>query len=211
MLVAAIAVSVVVYFITHGAQEDEFETMYAGAAEKIMEAFRGIMNQRFGAISSLGVATIAHGVDHFRPWPLTTLSSFQQRSSTAKDLSKALFLSLNPYVKEIDRSKWEEYVVSEDSYWIEQGLEYQKELGLDSFETTLETRVRLKELEANSSSIFTVGGNGTIIPDPGPGPYLVSCVFRSHSVLYSPSNQDDSSSLHSYPYFSPSGKPLLYS
>lgn len=115
---AAAAVSVVVYVITKKAEEDEFNTQWNGSAEKIVEAFQGIVKQKIGAISSVGVANIAHGVDHNRTWPFVTLSSFQQRSSTARKLSDALFICMNPFVHETERAEWEKYVVSSDSYWM---------------------------------------------------------------------------------------------
>jgi hypothetical protein len=70
------------------------------------------------AISSLAVAIIAHGVDHRRSWPFVTLSSFQQRSSTARKLADALFVTISPIVSELNRKEWEDFVTLEDSYWM---------------------------------------------------------------------------------------------
>jgi len=118
LICAATAVSLVVFFITKNAERDEFRTQWYGSADKIVEAFQGIVKQKLGAISAVAVATIAHGVDHSRTWPFVTLSSFQQRSSTARKLSEALFVSINPFVHDTERTEWEEYVVSSDSYWM---------------------------------------------------------------------------------------------
>ena len=118
LLGTAGGVSAGVFIITKNAEKDEFNTQWNGSAEKIVEAFQGIIKQKLGAISSVGVATIAHSVDHNRTWPFVTLSSFQQRSSTARSLSEALFVSIIPFVHETDRKGWEEYVVSSDSYWM---------------------------------------------------------------------------------------------
>jgi len=182
LLCAACAVSVVVFHITKRAQVDEFESQYQGTSEKIVEAFQGIVKQKLGAISSVGVAIIAHGVDHLRSWPFVTLSSFQQRSSTARSLSGALFVSINPYVNETQRVEWERYVVSNDSYWIEEGFQYQKQLGLDIFEPTLERSLKQKpdrclQIDVGDpprSSIFTLENGNEMVEDPGPGPYMVS-------------------------------------
>jgi len=118
LLMAAVAVSVIVYFITTGAEREEAESQFAGAAEKVLEAFLDIADAKLGAVSSLGVASIAHGVDHTRTWPNVTLSSFQQRSATARSQSDALYVHINPLVKEVDRAAWEDYVVSEDASWM---------------------------------------------------------------------------------------------
>lgn len=174
LVAAASAVSAVVFIITRSSEADGFETQYAGASQKIVEAFQGIVEQKFGAISSMGVATIAHGVDHVRTWPRVTLSSFQQRAGTAKSVSGALFVSLSPNVGEQDRLEWEEYVVSDDSYWIGEGMEYQKELGLDQFSLKHNTSIL-------SSQIFYFGENGTKVTDPGPAPYLA--VWETSPIL----------------------------
>lgn len=43
---------------------------------------------------------IAHGVDsETGSWPFITLSSFQQRATTAKDLSNFLYVGFNPVVR----------------------------------------------------------------------------------------------------------------
>ena len=118
LLLAATAVSVIVHFIASGSQKDECENQFEGAASKVLEAFQNIIKQKMGAISSLAVAIIAHGVDHKRNWPFVTLSSFQQRSSTARSLSDALFVAIAPYVSEDKRYEWENFVTEEDAYWM---------------------------------------------------------------------------------------------
>ena len=55
--------------------------------------------QKMEAAGSLVVAMVAHGVDHKREWPFIALSSFQQRSSTVRGLSGALFLGFLPKVR----------------------------------------------------------------------------------------------------------------
>jgi hypothetical protein len=78
MLLAATAVSVIVYFITRNSETTEFETQFGGAAEQVVDAFEAIVGEKMGAISALALAAIAHGVDHIREWPFVTLSSFQK-------------------------------------------------------------------------------------------------------------------------------------
>lgn len=177
---AAIIVSVIVYHVTKSAEEEEFKTQYYGSAQKVVEAFQGIVRQKLGAISAVGVAIIAHGVDHDRSWPFVTLSSFQQRSSTARSLSGALFVSISPYVNQTLRSEWETYVVSNDSYWIDEGFLFQKQMGLAEFEPNLERKNQrcLQTLDGDgntvpSDPIFYIDGD-KIVDDPGPGAYMVS-------------------------------------
>jgi hypothetical protein len=118
LLLAAIAVSVIVYYITTGAEHEESKSQYEGASDKVLEAFIDIVDSKLAAVSSLGVAAIAHGVDHIRTWPFVTLSSFQQRSATAREQSGSLFVHINPIVTDIERLEWEKFVVGEDAYWM---------------------------------------------------------------------------------------------
>jgi hypothetical protein len=110
------------------------ETQYQGASQQILEAFAAIKTDRISALSSLGVAAIAHGVDHSRSWPFVALSYFQQRSLTARSNSGILQVSINTLVTEENRDEWERYVVEElDSQWIQEAYDYQEETGVVEF------------------------------------------------------------------------------
>lgn len=120
LLLAAVAVSFIVYFITTSSENEEYKTQYEGAVNQISEAFVGIVDTRLSAISSLGVAMIAHGVDHAtQRWPYVTLSSFQQRASTARKQSLALYIHVNPKVELDQREEWESFTgINPDSVWM---------------------------------------------------------------------------------------------
>jgi hypothetical protein len=163
ILSAAAVVSVVVYVSTKQGELDTFESQYEGASTKVLEAFEDIVLSKLGAASSLAVATIAHGVDHFRTWPFVTLSSFQQRSSTALKGSKGIFSALLPLVTAVDREEWERFVI-EDGSWIAEGVGLQQGLGIEGIEEAVyNPYVGLK-----STSIKDPDGTR----NPGPGPYL---------------------------------------
>lgn len=118
LFLAGLTVSIIVYFITDGSENEEAVVQYEGASEKIVEAFVGVAD-RFVAVSSLGVASIAHGVDHIRTWPFVTLSSFQERSAAARSDSGALYVQINPLVTAKDRNEWEHFVMgAEDRQWL---------------------------------------------------------------------------------------------
>jgi hypothetical protein len=180
LLLAAIAVSVVVYYITRNAEVDEFETQYKALADTVLRAFEDIVTQKLGALSSLSVAVIAHGADLNQTWPFVTLSAFQPRSATARSLSGAVYLSINPIVSDAQRAEWEEYVV-EEAGWITEGFEYQDDLELDDlFRTVNNTNTggidEVNYLTTNGTDerdeIFYVDEQGENQIDYGPGPYL---------------------------------------
>jgi hypothetical protein len=117
LLLAATAVSFIVYIITRSAEVDEFEIQYEGAAEKVVASFTDIV-KKMGAISGLGVAASAHGLDAKSEWPFVTLSNFQERAGYARTLSGTLYVSINPIVDTKEKlDKWEEYVLGKNNYW----------------------------------------------------------------------------------------------
>jgi len=118
LLIAALAVSIAVYFIAKDAEIEEFETHYEGSSAKILQAFQGIVKQKLVAVGSIEVAVIAEAIHHDGSWPFMTIPAFQERAATARSMSGSLFLSINPIVNETDRLEWEDYVKGEDSDWM---------------------------------------------------------------------------------------------
>ena len=87
------------------------------------------------AAGNLVVAMIAFSEDSESPWPFITLSSFQERAATTKDLSGILYLGMNPVVSREQRLAWENYTNNHpDSNWYEEGREYQKTIGTDDLD-----------------------------------------------------------------------------
>ena len=120
LILAAIAVSLIVFFITSNSEEDEYKTQYEGAAKQLMDAFLEVVETRLPAVSSLGVAIIAHAADHETQfWPFVSLSSFQERSATARKQSLALYVHVNPRVDLDQREEWESFTaINPDSIWM---------------------------------------------------------------------------------------------
>jgi len=110
LVAAAVVVCVTVYWVTASALQAVSTAQYEGAAKKLTESFLDIVTARLGAVSSLGVAAVAHGLDHGKQWPFVTLSSFLQRAAMTRFQSGALYIKLIPKVEEADRSAWETYV-----------------------------------------------------------------------------------------------------
>lgn len=100
------------------------------------ETFLDIAQSKMGAAASLTVAEVAYGQDTAKTWPFVTLSSFQQRAATVKTLSGALFIGMNPIVDLSLRQKWQFYTNNDfDGNWYQEGLDYQRDLGLEHLDT----------------------------------------------------------------------------
>jgi hypothetical protein len=57
-------------------------------------------------------------VDHIKNWPIVTLSSFQQRSATARSQSEALYVHINPIVSQQNQAEWQNYVEEDEFGWM---------------------------------------------------------------------------------------------
>lgn len=200
LILAAAGVSVLVYIISKNSDEDEFETQFEGASQQLLEAFDAIRTDRISAMSALAVASIAHGVDHIRTWPFVTLSSFQQRSFTARANSGILQISINPIVDDSDRREWEKFIVNEtmiDTEWIPNALNYQGFVGHDQYIVDYGPSFLGENIESQPVSVYIydddadIGGDGTgtfhreTLPH-GEGPYLpfweMSPLLNLHDV-----------------------------
>jgi hypothetical protein len=109
LFLAAVAVSLVVYFITTQAEAAEFKAQYDGNAIKVLKSFQQIVAEKIGSISSLDVAFTSYARSKNDTWPYVTMNDFQQRAATARKLSDALFLEILPIVSDNDRLKYEKY------------------------------------------------------------------------------------------------------
>lgn len=118
MILTAAAVSIIVHRITSYDEQKGFILQYGKAAEKVLESLSGVFH-KITSINSVGVAATAFGLDHSdEKWPFHTMTSFQQQASTARLVSGALYISVNPVVTDIKRDAWEEYSARDSDQWM---------------------------------------------------------------------------------------------
>ena len=123
------------------------------------DTFLEIAKSKMGAAASLAVAEIAYGQDTAKTWPFVTMSSFQQRAKSIKDLSGVLYIGMNPMVESALRQKWQFYTNTDlDKQWYQDGLEYQRDRDLDYLDTRPQVETEDSSLEVSdgiASQIFT--------------------------------------------------------
>ena len=129
IFLAAIAVSLAVYFLTANSQTDEFENQFEGASSKVLTSFEDIVNGKLTAIGSIAVQASLFASSQNLSWPFITLSDFELRAAVARELSGSLFIRLVPLVVQEKREAWEKYSV-ENLHWMEEAIEYNKKHGL---------------------------------------------------------------------------------
>jgi hypothetical protein len=120
LMLSAFGVSVVVFFLTKRAQQQQFDAQYYGAAAKITTSI-GTVIDKIDMINAVGMAATIQGMNedlNTTYWPFVTLPSFEQRVASAKASSGALLMSLMPIVSENDRDEWEFYSVEKGTTWM---------------------------------------------------------------------------------------------
>jgi hypothetical protein len=99
---------------------------FSGSAAKVVASFEDILEQKIAAIAALGVTFTSSALETNRTWPFVTINKFQQRSASARTLSRSYKFVLVPIVTDENRLDWEEYSVV-NSGWLAEGREYQAE------------------------------------------------------------------------------------
>lgn len=137
ILLAAVAVSLAVYFLTANSEKHEFEQQFEGASRKILTSFEEIVNLKLSAIGSLAVQASMYVNNHVNiSWPFVTIPDFQLRAAVARELSGSLFVRIVPVVVPETRAAWEKYSV-ENVGWIGEAQAYNKANGV-GFDRRLE-------------------------------------------------------------------------
>lgn len=129
LLAVSTSISVVIFHMERGAQQEEFESDYYGAAEKIIDALQGVTDS-IAAISGVAVTAAVDAQNHadinvtsadnhrVLRWPLVTMEAFQERAKSARTQAGSIFVSLNPIVDPDQLSTWEQYVQSDANSWM---------------------------------------------------------------------------------------------
>ncbi|CAB9517391.1 Receptor-type guanylate cyclase gcy [Seminavis robusta] len=181
LIVATIAVSLITYFTSTSAEMAEYNSQYDAAAEKVMDAFMDIAVSKLAAVSGLAVTMAAHAEETQSLFPFVTLSRFQERAATYLDQSGALYIHVSPLVVKEQRKDWELYVTGNESLWIEEGLQYQDNIGLLNF-TDMPDKHEEHDHIAERWPIWFHNLKGLAVTDKGQGPYLPT--WQTTPIVY---------------------------
>lgn len=90
-----------------------------------------------GAAGSFVVAITSEALATGQQWPFVTLSAFQEKTTTIKDLSGSLYIGRNPVIPHRLRIEWEQYT-SYTTDWYKQAMEHQEALGINNLDDRLQ-------------------------------------------------------------------------
>jgi hypothetical protein len=165
-LLAAVGVSLAVYFIMDDTENDEYHAQYDESAFTVLTSFEDIAAQQLAAIGSLSVAATLYARSQPNTtWPFVTLNDFQQRADDIRLLSNSLFVSIIPVVSQEDRPAWEDYSLKNIG-WLEESRVYTEEgLGFTLQKANLDISTGIGD------QIYIIGPDGPLV-DQSAGPYF---------------------------------------
>ena len=150
IFLAAVAVSLAIYFLTRNSEEEELESQFYGASSKVLSSFEDIIKSKLVAIGSLAVQSSLYvNSQPNMSWPLVTIEDWQLRASVARELSGALFARIVPVVKKETREAWEQYSVA-NADWLATAAAYNEANGI-GFDRRLQEEQVGEETEAEES------------------------------------------------------------
>jgi hypothetical protein len=121
LFAAAASISASIYMIIQNANMEEYQLQYEGTANKLVDSLQDVLAE-MAAISGIAVATTADVLQFYsnsnESWPFVTMSNFQQRAGSARRISGAIYVSINPIVQSNKLSDWERYVLSDANSWM---------------------------------------------------------------------------------------------
>jgi class 3 adenylate cyclase len=178
LLAVTLAVSISVYFYSHGNEESEFELAIEDHASKIVSAFQENADRRLGAIESFAVGVTSHAMFSNSTWPNVTVPDFEIRGAISRKLADVISLQVWPIVTTETRAGWRHYSVDNQG-WLEEGIEIQQfKQKLDSNDTNLaDQQASLEGLNATGTydvptDIWRGDDELGRVPADGPGPFL---------------------------------------
>ena len=134
LLLATAAVSVTVYLVTSHAEQREFEGQFYSNAEKVVDSFHRIAEEKVSAIGSLSIAYTSQVLDKRNndTFPKVVLENFPVLGSNVLRLSGALQVMFSPRVEATDEMKntWVNYSLG-NSDWMKDAYDYQQSLARD--------------------------------------------------------------------------------
>lgn len=112
-------------------------------------------------------------MENNKTWPFVTMASYPTRGAIARSLTGALVVGTNPIVNENLRSQWEQYIVGNESYWMQESYQYQADM-YPNYNSAIEFRDPATSFNiVNQSNYPILLSHFSSEVDSGPGPYLV--------------------------------------
>jgi len=130
LLLSTLAVALCVYFYVSRSEMAQFEMQFQQDTYKILQSFGSALDLTLGGIDLLVVDLVSFAVHTNQQWPYVTVPDFTVRAEKTRALSKAVYVSVYPFVPKGQRYIWQNYSSIYGPQWVQQALAMQKKEGL---------------------------------------------------------------------------------
>ena len=130
LLLSTLAVALCVYFYVSRSEMAQFEMQFQQDTYKILQSFGSALDLTLGGIDLLVVNLVSFAVHTNQHWPYVTVPDFTVRAEKTRALSKAVYVSVYPFVPKGQRYIWQNYSSIYGPQWVQQALAMQKKEGL---------------------------------------------------------------------------------
>jgi class 3 adenylate cyclase len=158
LIIAAIALSLLAYYVTAKAQHNEFLSNYDGYATKIIDAYLEDSELRLWTAESLSADVTADFVAS-QAWPFVTMTNFSRRVVGLGYIAKANSILFAPLVTNETRAQWEQYAVK-NQYLVHNNISSTNQTSVDvdgaltAMRATLSEEEELESIEAACGDSF---------------------------------------------------------
>jgi hypothetical protein len=114
-----------VFFYMTNSEKDTFEYRFHSDSYKVLESIGSTFDRSMGSVDSFAVNMVSSAMESNQTWPFVTIANFPVKSSKILSLSKGMLFSMYHYVKDEERSLWNNYAITNDN-WVLDSVEVQE-------------------------------------------------------------------------------------
>jgi hypothetical protein len=170
LMCVALAVCLSVYYVGVASEKEDFEQDFEDLGDKLVESFGLTIRQRFGIVENfaLGLTSFVNN-DANNSWPFVTFPDYERRAGSTARLADLTSLHLIVRVETEQRTAWDTYS-NLNQGWYAEGFAVQQ-------------GIPVEDVEAGpiAPTIIAPTAEGTVGPDPGPGPFFP--IWQSFPVI----------------------------
>lgn len=109
LLSSSLGVALTAYFFTKKTEATKFDENFKNDAYKVMESIGYSVENTFSSLDMMAIDILAQGRSLNATWPFVVIPYFANRASKFLSLCAGIYLMTNVFVKNEQRSQWEDY------------------------------------------------------------------------------------------------------
>ncbi|KAI2492853.1 adenylyl/guanylyl cyclase [Fragilaria crotonensis] len=147
-------------------EQSLFETYFESLADQLTDNFLTIFEVKILTSISVSVSLTSDAQYYNKTWPNSLLPDFDLRLKGDRIITGSHTILFSPLVTDETRASWEAFVLENANQLTVQPND------ASSCTTAVDSSSSSSACRTLADGIYMPGPNGTLIPDPGPGPYF---------------------------------------